>query len=261
MEKKEEELIEVLKSFTLEDIFKIEEKIDRQYLALKKLYLKLENKNIFPVLVIFNSLVSYQLNTYGENYWEEFSKYFSINQPKIKKEETNKEKCKKLFNLFKEFLLNSKGNRRFLNSKIKRLEKFLSVCDKIMKNSEYFYENQEKLLELLSKTMNQKKEAKTLVFSIKMFGYSMRIKTKERKMFSFNIAIPLDSRIKRITKNFTNKDPILFWFKVSKIVNIPPLHLDSLIWLLYREKEETFLKHFPKKGEKIKLLKKLIIIN
>ena len=70
-------LINLLKRLRIEDIKKLEENFDEQFVALKYLYKNIVDKESFPVLVILNSLVSYQLNTTGEKYWWEFSRYFS----------------------------------------------------------------------------------------------------------------------------------------------------------------------------------------
>ena len=57
---------------------------------------------------------------------------------------------------------------------------------------------------------------------------------KEIIPYPFEIAIPLDVRIKKITEKFTSENPVEFWFAVAKKVRIPPLHIDSILWTLYK---------------------------
>ncbi len=236
------ELINLLKKLTLEDIRIIEENFDEQFKAVKYLYKNTNNKDSFPLLVILNALVSYQLNTTGENYWWEFAKYFSNKEIKDEIED------------MKDFLKNSKGNKRYLNIKIKRLEKIRPYISYIKEGYEEFYEDMVKLRDFLANVMNQNKNAKTIVFSVKMFGYAMRIYIGKFIPYPFEIAIPLDSRIKKITEKFTEEDPIKFWFKVSKETSIPCLHIDSIIWTLYRKDPEEIKNYLP---EKYKILKKI----
>jgi DNA-(apurinic or apyrimidinic site) lyase len=237
VDNKIKELIKILKNFDLDSVKKIEEEFDEQYKALKFLYSNLKNKKSFPLLVILNALVSYQLNTKGENYWWEFANYFS-NRYKFEIIEDE-------IQVMKEFLNNSKGNKRFLSIKIKRLEKLRYYLDKIRNSYLFFYENMIELQKLLSKALGQNKNSKTIVFAVKMFGYSMRIYSGKFVPYPFEIKIPLDSRIKRITKKFTDEDPKKFWFKLSKEVNIPSLHLDALLWTLYGSGFENLKELLP----------------
>jgi DNA-(apurinic or apyrimidinic site) lyase len=72
---------------------------------------------------------------------------------------------------FKDFLPNSRGNKRFVETKINRLMRLSPFLDKFFGNEEYYYENMEVLQLQLAKVMNQKKEDKTIVFAVKMFYY------------------------------------------------------------------------------------------
>ncbi len=225
MNNKIEELIRILKDFDLKSIRIIEEQYDEQFKALKFLYSNIKSKESFPLLVILNALISYQLNTKGENYWWKFANYFSSHYKfKPIKDEVQ---------VMKEFLNNSKSNKRFLSTKLKRIDKMKCVMEEIKNNYLFFYENMVELQKLLSNTLKQNKDAKTIVFAVKMFGYSMRIYSGKFISYPFEIKIPVDLRIERITKRFTDEDPKKFWFKISKKVNIPSLHLDVLFWTFY----------------------------
>ena len=71
-------LSQVLKEFSLEDALRLE-KFDRQYRALENLYNSLRDEGLSLKLVLVNALLSYQLPTKGEIYWENFSRFFAKN--------------------------------------------------------------------------------------------------------------------------------------------------------------------------------------
>ncbi len=149
----------------------------------------------------------------GEEYWWKFSEYFS------------KIKVRDVFEDFKEFL--RKYNRRFLKLKIRRVERAKSFIESLsLEKIEFYSRNLVRFVEDLSKTMGQRRSDKTITFSAKIFGYCYRISFKKRLVFPFEIDIPLDSRIRRI-----NPD-IKFWRRLSRELGIPPLHLDSIVWIL-----------------------------
>ncbi len=220
-----EKLIKNLKKYNIKDIIKMEEK-DRQFLAIKQLYKNIKNSNYFLPLIITNALLWYQLSSKWENYWEEFC--YEVLNFNFKKDFSVFE----IEEFFKNFLPKSKWNKRLLNIKISRIKKILLFLDEFIGKEEIYYENILQFQEVLAKFMKQKNDAKTIVFSIKMFHYWARLKFKKFIPIPFEIAIPIDSRIKKLTKKYNNlwlstKD---FWFFVSKKVNIPILHLDTFLW-------------------------------
>jgi DNA-(apurinic or apyrimidinic site) lyase len=105
-------LYEKLKHYTLKDALKIEES-DRQFKALERLEKYFNDKESFLALIISNALICYQLSGTGENYWEEFSEYFSRKHVEIKD----------ILSSLANFIRQSKNNKRFTEAKIKRLEK------------------------------------------------------------------------------------------------------------------------------------------
>ncbi|HBA44637.1 TPA: hypothetical protein DEG21_03950 [Patescibacteria group bacterium] len=71
-----DKLIEILSKYKIEDIIELERK-DRQFIAIKSLFESLENKSYFLSLIVTNALLSYQLSSSGEEYWEEFCQFAS----------------------------------------------------------------------------------------------------------------------------------------------------------------------------------------
>ena len=213
-----------IKHMTLEDAINLEYS-DRQFIALEKLSKKIESK-YFLSLIIENSLICYQLSWKWEDYWEEFSK---------KAWEYKFEKIEDTIIFLKWLLPNSKNNKRFVNIKTKRLEKIENIIKEISNNFEYYYNNMSELRDLLAKTMKQKKDSKTIVFAIKMFWYWARVVFWNNIPYPFEIWIPIDSRLIKLHEIYCNNDENieLFYDNLSKKMNIPPLHLDPIIWINY----------------------------
>jgi DNA-(apurinic or apyrimidinic site) lyase len=98
------------------------------------------------------------------------------------------------------------------------------------------------LQSLIAKIMKANNQSKTIVFAIKMFGYATQIITKQETIYPMKISIPIDSRIKTIYKNQFpninhNDNQVQQYFdELSLKNNIPPLHLDSILWLDYWNK-------------------------
>jgi DNA-(apurinic or apyrimidinic site) lyase len=84
-----------------------------------------------------------------------------------------------IYDFFEDLLRNGKNNRRFVDMKLKRIRKILDGFQNrigVDKFEEYYKNTKcqngmDKLAEDLAKIMNQKKDAKTIVFAVKMFSY------------------------------------------------------------------------------------------
>jgi len=220
-----QELYHKLSHFSLEDAIKIEES-DRQFLALQKLINSSNSKAEILALVLLNSLICYQLSGKWEDYWEEFSLYFLWKD--LKKEDI----IEKLIIFMKQ----SKNNKRFVEVKVKRLEKIRNFLDIFIIKQEYFYANMDLLALELSKIMKQKITDKTIVFAVKIFSYIAR-NIFAFQYFPANIMIPIDSRLEKIFErykwNYTNIS--IFYSDLSKKLDIALLHLDAILWVNYDE--------------------------
>ncbi len=242
-------LYEKIKKYRLEDAIDFE-KNDRQFLALEKLWweiLKNPSNSLYKKedlicfylsLIIANSIVCYQLSGKWENYWEEFSeesiKFINNNSLKLG---NSKKNIDLVYSFLIDFLRICKNNKRFTETKIKRLHKLRWFLDDFSWKWEYFYENMLELRDLLAKTMNQKKNAKTIVFAVKMFSYGARNIFWFRE-FPKEISIPIDSRLTNLFekyKSFETEKIEDFYSDLAKKLNIPEMHLDGIIWNLYDE--------------------------
>lgn len=220
-----QELYTKLQDFDLDYAIKLEE-TDRQFIALKELVNKQSEKKVALALVVANSIICYQLSGTWENYWEEFSLYFS----------SKKISYENIVSQLSEFIKQSKNNKRFIDTKIKRLEKVKVALELLKNKEEYFYNNMTELRDLLAKTMKQKITDKTIVFAVKMFGYV------GRNIFSFvaypkEIFIPIDSRLTNLFEKYKweYSDINKFYLDLSEKLDIPLLHLDWIVWINYDE--------------------------
>lgn len=220
-----QELYEKLKNYSLDDVLKLEEK-DRQFIALKKLSENIENKDIYLSLIILNSIICYQLSWTWEKYWEEFSEYFS--NKKLSKENI-------IFELW-EFIAQSRNNKRFIDTKIKRLSKLEEFVLNFDWKSDFYYKNMLVLRDELSKIMKQKPDAKTIVFAVKMFGYGAR-NIYNFEIYPLELFIPIDSRLTNLFEKYKwdYENINIFYIDLSKKLWIPLMHLDWLVWINYDE--------------------------
>lgn len=224
------DLYKKLSKYTLQNAINLEFK-DEQFLALKHLYKnKKFSDDVFILLVLSNALVSYQLSWTWENYWWEFSQ-------KAKTNFVNNN----ILDFFEFLLTKWKNNKRFTKTKLKRIKKFLnsdfSNFDKI--KWEKFYKNMLDLAVKLGKIMEQPVNAKTIVFSVKMFSYACRNVFGYLEYFPYELNLPLDSRLKKIyEKNIgksSEKQIKEFYLNLSKKLKIPPLHLDVILWTKFND--------------------------
>jgi len=201
------DLIDILSKFYIEEILYFEENYDLQYKYLKFLYKNIKDQNLFLKLIVINSLLAFQLSYKGEKFWKIFSIYFSKHNDNI-------------YNNFLSFT--DLYNRRYKEIKIKRLNRIYNwIRDKDL----LIYKDDLVRFNLeIAKVMGQNIYDKTIVFSTKIYGYGLRI-IGYKIIFPFEIFIPIDNRIGKISKDKN------YWIKISKETNISLLHIDSLIWI------------------------------
>ena len=234
------DLIDILSKFSIEEILYFEENYDLQYRYLRFLYKNIKNQDLFLKLIVINSLLAFQLSYKGEKFWKIFSIYFSKHNDDI-------------YNNFLSFI--DLYNRRYKEIKIKRLNRIYNwIKDKDLL---IYKDDLVKFNSEIAKVMGQNIYNKTIVFSTKIYGYGLRI-IGYKIIFPFEIFIPIDNRIGKISKDKN------YWIKLSKEINIPLLHIDSLIWItmgLNNDKIEGIKNEEIK--NKIKLLKNYLdnIIN
>jgi len=217
----------IIKGIGIEGARWIEENIDEQFKAIKFLSENVDEEE-FPKLVVANALISYQLTGRGEDWWWEFARFFAKHRGP-------------LVHTFTEFLSTCRTNRRLLPQKIarlRRIEAFLETFDSFKA-----YKDMVSFRDELAHHLNTQKDAKTVVFAVKMLGYTMRIYRGFRP-YPMEISIPLDARIRKISKSRA------FWTELARKSGVPPLHIDSILWPLLGGNVEPY-KYFGKVGDEL----------
>jgi len=235
-------IAEIIRDIGLKTVYVIEDN-DPQLKALKVIYEKTGHIGYACLLAVANALISYKLAVKGEKYWTEFSKYMARTSPEYKR----------VFENIKEFLVKTKLNVFALNSKVSRLGKFLKspIAAEIYTRPQLYKRDLEKLRHSIAKAISADPDAKTIVFSVKMFYYAYYSSTGERPMVPYTIPLPVDIRIATLTissgimdvlgvERLRNKALYLLgrktnnirkvWFEVSSLSGIPSLNIDSLLW-------------------------------
>ena len=224
----EEKLKELLSELGVACAREVEERLDLQYHALYSLYRSWRLPfELLLKLVVVNSLVTYQLSTTGERWWMEFSERLRDLQDALNDNPMR---------TFERFLLSSRGNRRLIPPKLKRAYKAWDALKGLnMHELKRLYEDMLSLRDLLSDALKTSKTSKTIVFSVKMYGYIAREVLKRFVPYPFEIGVPLDSRLLRLSKSIWGREDKGFlierWDRLARSSNVPPLHLDSLIWV------------------------------
>lgn len=236
-------LVDYIQQFSLDDVLAIEHS-DKQFLVLQEAWnsidsQELSDKELFVFLVLQCALVGFQIAGSGPLRWEEFAQKIQQDRYVLKQLQHNN------IDRWYQFLTTSKYNKRLYNNKRKRLEKFLIAYNAMVANRWLlsYHDDMTNLWTQLSTTMKQDQHTKTVAFAVKMYGYATRIVTNTFIHYPMNIVIPLDSRLRRIAiqqnSNYsTAKDTMIidYYQRLAEEYEIPPLHLDSLIWIDYREK-------------------------
>ncbi len=246
-----EAVARVLKEIGVERILDLETR-DPQYIALKDLARERDCRTAF-LLAVANALISYRLSGYGEDYWTEVSQFFRKHNGSLEE-------------LFIEFLQkHSRYNRLSITAKTRRLRKFFSskLYNTLQEQPSKYCNNLYGLVKSLSTTYRQPVNAKTIVFAAKMYSYVCRI-CHGKSVVDHRIEIPVDKRITTFTLTSGIVEPIgeqltrenlrkhvetlmtkhrklvlETWRKISKETSIPPLQLDTIIWLTTRYINKT----------------------
>jgi len=235
---------EKLSSLGLESALKIEE-VDPQFQAIRLITSKM---NFGPALtlIVLNSIISYRLSGRGEDYWNEFALYVSrADEPKSLVEAVK---------LMLGFLSTSKINVALRGPKTSRLLRASTASvlepDRIVNQAR----NLRRFAEALALSLKSRWSSKTIVFSLKMICYAYRARYGRAFVAPFNIPIPVDSRVAKLSwtsgvvdvegaspKRWGDVVEAVMsgprvaqraWSAVAKKSGIPPLHLDSILWLV-----------------------------
>ncbi len=224
------------------------ENFDPQFTALKKIYGKTRSIEITCLAAVSNALVSYRLTGPGEDYWLEFSDYFTSKRLPI---EVGPDL---IVDTVIDFLSKSRYNRFLFKQKANRLTRFKKSGAHILlfTRCRELLEDIHKLLVVIANGIGSKPDAKTVVFAVKMVYYAARAGGIDL-VLPVDIMIPVDRRIGLLSYTSGIVDvkvtvgsrreleelllrysgvPREAWRRVALVARIPPLNIDSLIWFI-----------------------------
>jgi len=228
----------------LESALRMEE-LDPQFQAIKLITSRMSFGSALT-LTTLNSIISYRLSGRGEDYWNEFALYVSkASEPKSLIDAVK---------LVTSFLTTSKINVALRTVKVSRLLR-ASVA-RVLEPSRIVEQTSDlrNFAKELAASLKSKWSSKTIVFSLKMICYAYRAYYGKPIIAPFNIPIPVDSRIAKISwasgiaeiegrdvKSWSDVIKVITskprnvqraWSLIAKRCRMPPLHLDSILWLV-----------------------------
>jgi len=240
-ESRVQQLARVLSLLDVSFYKKLEES-DPQYKAIRNLCNICDPYGV-PLLVSLNALVSYRLSCKGEVYWQEFSNFIQNYCKSASLTEFND-----YITAVIDFLNVSQCNISLRKTKVKRLMKLRDISKDTMSVFKMFTRDPEEFRIWLSEHLNTELDSKTIVFAVKMYYYGCRACLNVDMTLPFTIPIPVDRRVALISYtsglvSCYSDNPIdaimrrqkvirKVWSKIAYLCNTPPLHLDSLLWIV-----------------------------
>ena len=227
-----------LKAFGLRNALLLEERLDPQFSAINALSSRI-GKGYSAVYALAVSLISYKLAMKGEDWWACFSSFFS--------EKGVPKGYEELFSNVVDFVNSCKGSIIGRERKLKRIHLFFTngkeIVLEIIKRPEAILESPSSLLKRVARSVNSEEWRKTVTFSIKMAYYAVKERGEMKPLYA-EIPVPIDSRISCITytsalvdsKSYKEiisnpRKAVEAWKAVSARSGIPPVHLDTLLWV------------------------------
>ncbi|MEB3774618.1 MAG: N-glycosylase/DNA lyase [Desulfurococcales archaeon] len=241
-----ERIDRVAKAFNdvgIDGVLRIEVHVDPQYRYLKRLA-EIAGVEAGVVYALLNAVVSYRLAMKGEDWWECFSSAISSKIRVRGKPSSVKEVVEDVI----WFLNTCPGASVRRDAKIKRIRTIYRharrLLEKLFEDPELVVRDPDYVIEKLARALQVESWRKTIVFSVKMAYYAFGGPEKGLYMKS-TIPIPVDIRVSCVSyssgvvKARSPEEVLRYprtaqeaWGIVSRISGVPPLHLDSVIWVV-----------------------------
>lgn len=187
------------------------------------------------------ALVSYRLTMKGEEWWDCYARYFTETPMGTTPVDAA--------NAVIDFLEKCPGAVVQREAKKKRIQRVVqgaeTELETLLRDPHRILKSGAWLTQALARTLKQKTWNKTIAFAAKMAYYSVRGSLKEPHPAPWDVPIPVDLRISCITytsglleassykKILSNPyKAVEAWNKIAVRSGIPPLNLDSLLWLI-----------------------------
>lgn len=209
------------------------DQFEPEYSTIEDLYQEFEYTDLVQLLVTCATTQDFQLNGDAQAFWQTLTEV-SLNHSSLN---TLDDVAEILWKFMEEPV-----NARFNDMKSDRLEKLLYSGF-----PEWFLANHRdaepfEMWERLASAIENEKRKKTVVLSMKIYDISHLIDTGEYLEFPYNIPIPCDLQVERVSEtsgivDSTETDEVMTaWAEVMKRVSeqighpISLLRIDSIIW-------------------------------
>lgn len=245
----------ILRGLATRDIMAIEE-IDPQFEYAKTVCES--GGNVGAVSIFLAALAAYRLRCTGETYWRRFADFFVA-----------KPRSDDPVDIVVSFLAADPCSLLLREVKISRVKKFTGYTEEVAKL--IIQCNFKQLWRLTSRILDSDPASKTVVFAVKMGYYSGRALGLCSNPLPQEIPIPVDLRIARATlclgmvpsssvsdaMTRCRDDIVRAWRIVGEYVQIPPLHIDSLLWALQNPETFSKLETAPISKRALEVIKRL----
>jgi DNA-(apurinic or apyrimidinic site) lyase len=233
-------------SVGLERVMEVEESLDPQLRSASEVARRW-GAGPGSLCSLLTALISYRLAMRGEEWWACYRDFFG-------RKECPGDPAAAVAAVG-EFLRSCRGGVIAREAKARRLERALAAAPALRRlvesPSEAILGDPRALLSALAAALGQDPQDKTIVFSLKMAYYACRGAECPGAVLPFHVGIPVDVRVSCVSHSSgllevaSAVDPVRAimsrpevarraWFEVSRGSGIPPLHLDSLIWIVGR---------------------------
>ena len=217
-------VVEALGTLGLGAILELEKR-DPQYIAVCRVW-EAQGEEVCASLSMLNALVSYRLSGKGEEHWQFFGDYFSR---------------QRVTDVCTQFLAYLRASPFLKIGREARERRVRKVCG-YRPNLENLLETWRRMSALLDVDPGQK----TVVFAVKILNYVYRCSRGVERVLPMEIPLPVDYRVAHLTwcAGLIDVPPDVamrqykavqaVWNRVAEVSGIPPLHIDTVLWLAGR---------------------------
>jgi len=217
-------VVEALGTLGLDAILELEKR-DPQYIAVCRVW-EAQGEEVCASLSMLNALVSYRLSGKGEEHWQFFGDYFSR---------------QRVTDVCTQFLAYLRASPFLKIGREARERRVRKVCG-YRPNLENLLETWRRMSALLDVDPGQK----TVVFAVKILNYVYRCSRGVERVLPMEIPLPVDYRVAHLTwcAGLIDVPPDVamrqykavqaVWNTVAEVSGIPPLHIDTVLWLAGR---------------------------
>ncbi|MEB3779660.1 MAG: N-glycosylase/DNA lyase [Desulfurococcales archaeon] len=227
-----------LKELGLDNILLIEEKLDPQYSVMQTIA-KRHGRGVAAVYGALTALISYKLTMPGEEWWSCLAEYLKSTDTPAGLDEVASGVIG--------FIDWCRGSIIARDAKKRRISRVVAnarhILEEILANPDIVIEEPTRIVNSIAKALGVDAWRKTVVFSLKMAYYAVR-RPGSLTPLEATIPLPVDIRVSCLTytsgilnaKGYREiqvkqRPAQEAWRIVSMKSGVPPMHIDTIIWL------------------------------